>query len=221
MFVSLTIDLLFVLAIAAGAFWFAAGARWTAAILVAATAIAVWILVRGVWGTSVGHAVAGLRSIDLISGLPSFRLHARRETVFRSRANDPFALFPQKIAGVGVLRTPVRTRPRFARMRLIVDDGTVHTVAHSAIIGRDPSPDSPHAVVSVPDITRTISREHVLVEITSEGVAVTDLRAANRTWVLGERDPLIAEQPTPVPWGSTLLLGDRRIRIEQPQREAS
>ena len=98
----------------------------------------------------------------------------------------------------------------------------MHIVRHSAIIGRNPlaSPDQRFVLIAVPDLTRTISKSHLAVEVGEHGVSVTDLRSANGTWVLGSDEPLTPGQPMTVQWGSTLLLGERQFFLERGEGAA-
>ena len=175
------------------------------AVVLSAAALLIW---RGLLGGSIGNALLRLRSIDRLSGLPSFRFFTGHTNVTRGTAADPFALAPRPLS----IAAPVQEDPRpetvHAHLRLLVDDGTMHIVRHSAIIGRNPlaSPDQRFVLIAVPDLTRTISKSHLAVEVGEHGVSVTDLRSANGTWVLGSDEPLTPGQPMTVQWGSTLLL---------------
>lgn len=196
--------------------WVSAGA----AALVVLLALVLW---RGALGGSLGHTVLRLRSVDALSGLPSFRFLATRRLVVRGGADDPFALRPRPIAVATPAHDAHRVEHPRSHLRLVVDDGTSHTIQYAALVGRDPTvpPDTRHTLVAIPDLTRTISKAHLLIAVTDDGLAVTDLRSENGTRILGESTLLVPQQPTPVPWGATLLLGERRITLERRQREAS
>lgn len=223
-FASFAIDAIAVALVALVALLTAPEPAWAwavAALLVALTGMVLW---RGVLGGSPGHALMRLCSVDSLTGLPSFRFHARRSTVDRGGAESPYALRPRPVA---IAHPPL---PDFARgessrsyLRLVVDDGTFHTVSHTALIGRDPAalPDTRHVLIAIPDLTRTVSKAHLLIEVVDDGVTVTDLRSANGTLVLEGAVSLVPEQPTPVAWGSTLLIGDRQVLLERRVREAS
>ncbi len=189
------------------------------AVVLSAAALLIW---RGLLGGSIGNALLRLRSIDRLSGLPSFRFFTGHTNVTRGTAADPFALAPRPLS----IAAPVQEDPRpetvHAHLRLLVDDGTMHIVRHSAIIGRNPlaSPDQRFVLIAVPDLTRTISKSHLAVEVGEHGVSVTDLRSANGTWVLGSDEPLTPGQPMTVQWGSTLLLGERQFFLERGEGAA-
>ncbi len=189
------------------------------AVVLSTAALLIW---RGLLGGSIGNALLRLRSIDRLSGLPSFRFFTGHTNVTRGTAADPFALASRPLS----IAAPVQEDPRHetvqAHLRLLVDDGTMHIVRHSAIIGRNPlaSPDQRFVLIAVPDLTRTISKSHLAVEVGEQGVSVTDLRSANGTWVLGSDEPLTPGQPMTVQWGSTLLLGERQFFLERGEGAA-
>ena len=189
------------------------------AVVLSTAALLIW---RGLLGGSIGNALLRQRSIDRLSGLPSFRFFTGHTNVTRGTAADPFALASRPLS----IAAPVQEDPRHetvqAHLRLLVDDGTMHIVRHSAIIGRNPlaSPDQRFVLIAVPDLTRTISKSHLAVEVGEHGVSVTDLRSANGTWVLGSDEPLTPGQPMTVQWGSTLLLGERQFFLERGEGAA-
>ncbi|WP_028709277.1 FHA domain-containing protein [Propionicicella superfundia] len=194
---------------------------WAVSVLLTAgTALAGW---RGIHGGSLGHTMLRVRTVDAVTGLPSFRFHARRATVVRGGTMDPFALRPRPVATAQAAPTASRVAMAGSHLRLVVDDGTSHIITYAAVIGRDPTvpPDSRHVLVAIPDLTRTISKAHFLAQVTEQGVVVTDLRSANGTWVLGHTAPLPPRQPTLVAWESTLLLGDRQVLLQRRVRESS
>lgn len=218
---SLGIDALVTVVAAATALVLArSAAPWWALVVGLGTAAAL-LLWRGILGGSVGHAVLRLRGLDALSGLPSFRFRGSRLTVPRGSDDDPFALRPRPTVLAAAAPDLRRSDTARSHLRLVVDDGTTHTVQHAALIGRDPTVplDPRHALVAIPDLTRTIAKAHVLVEITPDGLAVTDLGSPTGTRI--EHGPTLAPHTaTPVPWGAAVLLGERRIALERRQRTA-
>lgn len=196
-------------------------AAWLWAIIVFVIGVLALTVWRGVWGSSVGHTVLGVRTIDAASGLPSFHFLTRRAFVIRGSALDPFALQPVPIAHAQVVPAE-RVEEPHPILWLHVDDGTSHTVAHAALVGRDPveAPDDRHTLIAIPDLTRTVSKSHFLADVTEGGVVVTDLGSANGTWVQGEEAALAPNKPTLVEWGSTLRLGDRMVLLDRRTLEA-
>jgi len=213
-------DVLTVLVAGAMGFLLAPSAPVVWAASASAAAAVVLVIWRGALGGSVGHSVVRLRSLDELSGLPSFRFRAARRVARHGSPDDPFALQPHPFTGAVPSPDELMIEHQRSHLRLIVDDGTTHTVQHSALVGRDPTVplDPRHALIAIPDFTRTISKVHMLVEIASEGLSITDLGSSNGTYVEGSDAPLIPHQPKIVPWGSTLLLGDRRVGLEQRRR---
>lgn len=216
------IDALAVLLVAVIVFLLAPAWSWAwalCAVVIAVAALTTW---RGILGGSIGHALLRLRSIDRLSGLPSFRFFTGHTNVTRGTAADPFALVPRPLS----IAAPVHEDPLpetvHAHLRLLVDDGTMHIIHHAAIIGRNPlaPPEQRFALIAVPDLTRTISKSHLAVEVGEHGVSVTDLRSANGTWVLGSDEPLTPGQPMTVQWGATLLLGERQFFLERGEGAA-
>ncbi len=197
--------------------WFAlpAGHAAWAAIFGAVAAVAL-LLARGLLGAGIGHALLGLRTIDTLSGLPSFRL-TDRVTVRTGGADDPFHLRPRAIDAGFEPPAPATPAAPPSRLRLVVDDGTTHVVSAGAVIGRDPAhPRDPrHESIAIPDLSRTVSKVHLQVTVTEAGPVVTDLRSANGTRLQGSDAMLTPERPTVVPWGTALLLGNRGIRLER------
>ncbi|KJQ54618.1 hypothetical protein RS85_01772 [Microbacterium sp. SA39] len=219
--VSLGIDVLMTVAAATLALTVgrSAGPLW--ALVAGLGTVAALVVWRGVLGGSVGHSIMHLRGIDALSGLPSFRFGGPRLTVPRGSDEDPFALRARPT----VLAAPAPDlRPSDqgrSYLRLVVDDGTTHTVQHAALIGRDPTVplDPRQALVAIPDLTRTIAKAHVLVEITPKGLTVTDLGSPTGTRI--DQGPrLVPHTATPVRWGAAVLLGERSIVLEQRRRTA-
>lgn len=223
MLLSWGIDALAIMAVGAVAFVLthSAGWIWTAGtVALTALALALW---HGTYGGAVGHAVMRLRSLDIVTGLPSFRPPSQQRLIVRGGADDPFALQARPLDLVSSANDATHTATLRSPLRIVLDDGTDYAVAHAALVGRDPTsaPDARYTLVAIPDITRTISKAHLLIEIADDGVQVTDIGSANGTWVEGEAAPLTPHQPTVVPWRSTLVLGERELRLEQQERHSS
>lgn len=186
---------------------------WLWAVLAMLATGALFVLWRGIHGASLGHALLKLRTIDAVTGLPSFRFAARRAVVERGSAADPYALRPRPMAEQTAAPPQAPVAVRRSYLRLEVDDGTAHTVTAAALIGRNPTapPDPRYRPIAIPDLTRTISKAHFLVGVSEDGIAVTDLGSANGTWVDGSVIPLTPRQTVLVAWGSKLHLGERSV----------
>lgn len=217
---SVGMDVLAVILAGVIGFLIAPSAPLVWAISASAAALVALMIWRGTLGGSVGHSILRLRSVDALSGLPSFGSLFTPYTTRRGSDSDPFALRPHPFADAVPLQDDSRPeRPR-SHLRLVMDDGTTHTVQGSALIGRDPTVplDPRHALVAIPDLTRTISKVHALIEIGADGLSVTDLGSSSGTYVEGADAPLTPHHAIPVPWGAALLLGDRRVTLEQRRR---
>lgn len=214
---SVAIDAFAVLFLAGTVLGFAPSKPWAWALCAVVVAVAALVTWRGLLGGSFGHTLLRLRSIDRLSGLPSFHFFAGHTNVIRGTAADPFALAPRQLS----ISAPVHEDPLpetlFAHLRLLTDDGNIHIIQHAAIVGRNPLPpsDKRFSLIAVPDLTRTISKSHLAVEVEKHGVTITDLSSANGTRVIGFDEPLPPGQPMLVQWGSTLLLGERQFYLER------
>ena len=105
--------------------------------------------------------------------------------------------------------------------RLVDIDGTEFPLHRSNVLGRRPAaaraPEGAQ-VISLSDRTRVLSRTHVLIEVDQHTLWITDLGSTNGTGVLsGLDDPsdygeeCLANVRTPLPPGSALSLGGRRV----------
>ena len=95
---------------------------------------------------------------------------------------------------------------RSRRYLLIFDADRSHVIdlptTATLLLGR-----SPDAAIRIAD--SSVSRQHALLAVTAEGMAVTDLRSRNGTQVDGQS----ISTPTPIRPGSTLLLGSVRMIV--------
>ncbi|UVY82357.1 RDD family protein [Brachybacterium sp. NBEC-018] len=110
--------------------------------------------------------------------------------------------------------------PPVHRALLTVDDGTEHRLDRTTVLGRNPSAEEGEAGVVLPDPTRSISKTHLRVEPTAEGVTVTDLGSTNGSAILlqdGTREALVPHTATEVPAGARVGIGDRWLTVEREQ----
>ncbi|NKG21502.1 RDD family protein [Paeniglutamicibacter terrestris] len=108
--------------------------------------------------------------------------------------------------------------------RLIFDDGQVHELEHSLLIGRNPSAASDvddtddTELLRLGDGGRSVSKTHLLVQPSSSGIWVTDRNSTNGSRVIDaagtERD-LLPGQPSPAAAGDTVYLGERHFTVER------
>ena len=197
-----------------------------AAVLLAAAALVVWVALLARRGSSLGHAVASTRSVDVRTAAPAGRdligaaVGRRLRTTDLSRGRDPLSPLFAPYAFPEV--TDRAHRPsRFVRPATVrLDSGQTLSLADSLIIGRDPEApaDAPAATYEWPDLSRTLSKSHVRLEWDGEQVWAIDLGSLNGTAVRrGElRVPLVPFHRTPLPPDARLELGDRDLTVGLP-----
>jgi hypothetical protein len=147
------------------------------------------------------------------------------------------------IFGAAPRRTWTRVRFLTAAsvVSIVLEDGSRRVLNRPLVIGRDPdrahpdrgSPDrgypdrsSPdrgpdhrndrYDVLALPDLSRRLDKTHLLLERSESTVWVTDLNSAGGTAIVstdGVRVPLAAEVRSPVPIGSTVECGGRRLMV--------
>lgn len=184
----------------------------------AVVAVVGLVLWRGILGGGIGHSILRLRSINTVTGLPSFRV-LQTAAVRRGSDADPFALRAHPVVFATPQPRPQRRGTDVSHLRLVIDDGTAHLVQRAAVIGRNPTfVDPAVSLVAIPDLTRTISRTHLKVEVTATGLVVTDLGSSGGTVLDSTDEELPRHVPTAIPWGTALVLGTRRIVFEQRRR---
>lgn len=176
-------------------------------------------------GRTPGQRLLGLRTVDLGTALPPRRGMQHWATVDLRAGADPLALIPLAVPRLpgGPDRWSSRRTGESATVAVLVDDGTVLAIAGSTVLGRSPV-DSRHAVARVTDLSRTLSRNHVLIEPTDTGVLVTDLGSANGTAVAGPGEAfrqVTAYSPVLVPLGARISIGERVLLLADPSAVAS
>lgn len=201
----------------------------TLAILVAATTVVTTQLTRT--GRTPGLRCLGLRAVERATALPP-RLHRRAPggiLVADLRAGrDPLRLQPT----VGEPTSAVPETGRWQDLgesrrhaaRLTIDDGTTFSVTGPTVIGRDPVPPagSSWEVHAVPDLTRTISKNHVLLEPDADGVWVTDLGSMNGTTVIardGGRQQVTRGARAQARPGGRIAVGSRLVLVSTGSEE--
>lgn len=103
-----------------------------------------------------------------------------------------------------------------ARSAVRLPNGVVVAVAQRVVIGRNPDgsrhPGAELVVLADPSLSKT----HVLIEPSPDGVTVTDLHSTNGTSVI--RDGVVVactpDQPRGATVGSVIRLGDADVRVE-------
>lgn len=176
-------------------------------------------------GRTPGQRLLGLRTVDADTGLPPRRGMQHWSTVDLRTGADPLALVPlavPRLPGAPDLWSPRRVQSA-ASVAVLVDDGTVLAIDGATVLGRSPE-DPMYAVARVTDLSRTLSRNHVLLEPEDAGVRVSDLGSANGTAVAGPGEPfrvLEPHRPEVVPLGSRIAIGERVLLLADPTAVAS
>jgi hypothetical protein len=143
------------------------------------------------------------------------------------RGRDPLRVVPSALAPVPRRSAPRAADPWAAGSRrsstvvLLTDDGSVLQVTGPTIVGRSPvDPTGAHLLLGIPDLSRSISRSHALLEPHGSSVWVTDLGSANGTAVALPGEPLVRLAPNvrvEAPVGARLALGDRVVHLAPAQ----
>lgn len=100
---------------------------------------------------------------------------------------------------------------------LVVDSGQREKIDTILVIGREPSnATAEERLVAVPDPTHSLSRTHMRVGVTSTGPWVEDAFSTNGVMIRTAENAvtrLEGNKRTPVPFGTTLILGERTMKI--------
>lgn len=181
-------------------------------------------------GRTPGHRVLRLRTVDARTGMPGSPLAllpARGVTADLRRGRDPLRVVPSALTPGARTAAPRSADPWAARSRrpatvvLLTDDGSVLHVTGPTIVGRSPvDPTGAHRLLGIPDLSRSISRSHALLEPHGAAVWVTDLGSANGTGVALPGEPLVRLAPNvrvEVPVGARVSLGDRVVHLAEVQ----
>ncbi|MET1019094.1 MAG: FHA domain-containing protein [Microterricola sp.] len=179
----------------------------------------------------VTRAGRGLSCIDLLNGRDPIR------AVFVPLA--PRAIAPTERAAPSERPQPPRppaavpaaaaapATPPDGPLTLVLDSGQRVSLNGGLLIGRNPSNavgSIQHELLALPDLSRTLSKTHALIEWAGGEIWVTDLGSTNGTALLGSADTdapgeaLPAGIRTPVPERWTLALGDRSLSFVKPMR---
>lgn len=142
------------------------------------------------------------------------------------RHSNPPGAQKCRVCAQPVAPQPPRPLPRPVLGRLRTSDGSVADVDRPVIIGRAPSDqcaDGPlPRLLTVRSPQHDISRSHLQVAPDGWALTATDLGSTNGTLVMwpgsGRSDLLAPSQPTPIPIGTRLELGDGvSVMVEQAE----
>jgi len=217
---STTVDVALVVAVACTG-WLLG---WIWAALLAAVAVAGVVAGLRRTGQGVGQRWLGLRVVDRDTALPGSprALAARRcVTVDLRRGRDPLCVTPRpRPAGTSAAEAWVR-HGRSGVPVLVADDGSRWPITAPTLIGRKASdPTGRYRTVTIPDVSKTLSRNHAVLEPGPGGLVVTDVGSANGTGVYqgGHLVLIDRDQPVTVPPGTRLGLGTRVFEVRHEQR---
>lgn len=112
-----------------------------------------------------------------------------------------------------------------ASVVLVLDSGVRLEVGTTLLVGRTPvNPEGQdHALYAWPDLSRSLSKTHALVEWTGTVLWVTDLHSSNGTRLLGPDgglQPLVPGLRGPAGLGWTVQFGDRSLVVHAGSAEA-
>ncbi|WP_425863554.1 RDD family protein [Arthrobacter sp. TWP1-1] len=121
------------------------------------------------------------------------------------------AVAPDEDAG----ETRVRPLTQNQALRLTFDDGRTEDVSGLALIGRNPAGYDGEMIsrlISIQDSSRSVSKTHLHLRVSGEGLWVTDRNSTNGSGIThsaGNMDPLPGGKPALAELGSTVHFGDR------------
>lgn len=200
------------------------------ALLVYAAAHVSWFTARG---RSLGRALLHLRTVDDLTGEPSGPLASlvpspRTLTADLRRGRDPLTAGAVSTAlaaphsGERADSVPASGREvetaESPSVALVLDSGERLELQTTLLIGRSPvvADGDEHPVFAWPDLSRSISKTHALLEWSGSVLWVTDLSSTNGTTLVapdGNRQPLVSGLRGAAAPGWTLRLGERTVDV--------
>lgn len=128
----------------------------------------------------------------------------------RRRAGRPAA---QPVASPGI-----PSGPPAESVTLVLDAGTRIELTGSLLVGRNPAnPEGQdHGLYAWPDLSRSLSKTHALLEWRGGVVWITDLHSTNGSRLVapdGAVQPLVPDVPGPAGPGWTVRFGDRSLTV--------
>jgi len=102
---------------------------------------------------------------------------------------------------------------------IVLESGERYQIDRSLVIGRnpvDPVVGADRALLAWPDLSRRLSKTHVLLEWSGNVLWVTDLNSVTGTILVtvgGDRRRLVAGVRTPAPMGSVIMCGGRSVKV--------
>jgi hypothetical protein len=177
--------------------------------------------VGGAAGVLFGRA-AGAASVDLRKGRdplePSVPSISARNLTTTTNEKPTDAATPTFGTTVRHISAPTAPRATGDGVALVLDSGQRLVVESSLVIGRNPASDDSAAVFSWPDLSRSLSKNHALLQWTGSALWVTDLGSTNGTAVVaadGTRTALAAGERAHARVGWTVEFGTRTATIAE------
>lgn len=175
-------------------------------------------------GTSLVRAGLRVRTVDRRTGWPAgwgVLAPGRTVTVGLSVGRDPLRTLAVAVPAVSSSADPWGVgQPPPVMAVLAVGGGEPLELTGPAVVGTRPVALFPGcATVRVTDLSRTVSRNHMVVEPTTDGIWVTDLDSTNGTSAFGPGIPetqVPARVRTFVKFGLVLVLGVRQVLVLHP-----
>lgn len=143
----------------------------------------------------------------------------RARAAARAQGADAPAL-PVLPPGMRPLESQEAPRPHAGPVRVTVDGQARHMLAGTALVGRRPTAAREgQSVITVTDLTRTLSKNHLRLEVDEDGVVVvTDLGSTNGSAIVGAdgyREELVPHVAVEISLHDTVTLGDHRLTFSQ------
>ncbi|MBF4634837.1 FHA domain-containing protein [Agreia pratensis] len=109
-----------------------------------------------------------------------------------------------------------------ARRMVVVDGKSRHTIAPRVLVGRNPTSGPGYSTVAIADLSRIMSKNHLVLEATPDGdIFVTDLGSTNGTTLVrtpGETPrPLIAQTRIRLDPSDVLRIGEHTLAFAAPE----
>ena len=173
-------------------------------------------------GSSVGHALWGLRVVDERTGLPPTlaAMTPSRLVVADTRAGrDPLRLSPVALPQIQWTPTapaPGATAAPAQWLKLLADDGFTYVIDRPTIVGRRPVDESGnYTPLVLSDVSRSLSRTHAAFVPGDGFILVLDVGSGNGTSIEvgGERVALPAGQFAHAPLGARVRMGSRHFDV--------
>jgi hypothetical protein len=217
-----------------------------AAQLSGAAGIVVYAVAHGIFrsrtGLSLGRGLLSLRTVDDLTGepVPVLRLSGRPPYLGRGRTlttdcrlgREPLVMAPaaqRTLASSGeTVAVPTRglqavtyERPTTSpSIMLVLDTGERLELVTSVLIGRAPAnvDGQEHPVFAWPDLGRSLTKTHAMLEWSGAVLWVTDLDSTNGTSIVspdGGQQPLMPGLRGPAAPGYTITMGERSIEVHR------